>query len=123
MSGSDALLYFNGINGATGRYDLEPMPAAALSEVAQGIAPRQPDDKAHLDELKRRYQRDTEAHFAPKEGVNPKNLAETGWGVIFAFGADPAVYEALSPLLKLRKHQAGDKYKVHGTAGLPWRDG
>jgi len=113
MSGSDALLYFNGINGATGRYDLEPMPAAALSQVAQGIAPRQPDDKAHLDELKRRYQRDTEAHYAPKEGVNPKNLAETGWGVIFAFGADPAVYEALSPLLKLRQQQAGDRYKEY----------
>ncbi len=113
MSGSDALLYFNGINGATGRYDLEPMPAAALSQIAQGIAPRQPDDKAHLDELKRRYQRDTEAHFAPKEGVNPKNLAETGWGVIFAFGAGPDVYEALSPLLKLRKQQAGDKYKEY----------
>jgi hypothetical protein len=111
MSGSDALLYFNGINGATGRYDLEPMAASALSQVAQGIAPRHPDDKAHLDELKRRFQRDTEAHFAPKEGVNPKNLAETGWGAIFAFGADPAIYEALSPLLKLRKQQAGDKYK------------
>jgi hypothetical protein len=113
MSGSDALLYFNGINGATGRYDLEPMAAAALSQAAQGIPPRQPDDKAHLDELRRRFQRDTEAHFAPKEGVNPKNLAETGWGVIFAFGADPAVYEALSPLLKMRKQQAGDKYKEY----------
>jgi hypothetical protein len=113
MSGSDALLYFNGINGATGRYDLGPMSADALSQIAQGVAPRQPDDKAHLDELKRRFQRDTEAHFAPKEGVNPKNLAETGWGVIFAFGADPAVYEALSPLLKLRKQQAGDKYKEY----------
>jgi len=111
MSGSDALLFFNGINGATGRYGLEPMPAAALSQAALGIAPRQPDDKAHLDELKRRFQRDTEAHFAPKEGVNPKNLSETGWGVIFAFGADPATYEALSPLLKLRKQQAGDRYK------------
>ena len=113
MSGTDALLYFNGINGATGRYNLEPMPAAALSQAALGIAPRQPDDKAHLDELKRRFQRDTEAHYAPKEGVNPKNLAETGWGAIFAFGADPAVHEALSPLLKLRKQRAGDKYKEY----------
>jgi hypothetical protein len=113
MSGSDALLFFNGINGATGRYDLEPMPASALAQAALGIAPRQPDDKAHLDELKRRFQRDTEAHFAPKEGVNPRNLVETGWGVIFAFGADPAVYEALSPLLKLRKQQAGDRYKEY----------
>jgi hypothetical protein len=113
MSGSDALLTFNGINGATGRYDIEPMTAAEFSEVALGTTRKRADEKAHVEELKRRRQRDTEAHFAVKEGVDPKNLAETGWGVIFAFGADEAIYEALSPLLKLRRQQAGDRYREY----------
>jgi hypothetical protein len=113
MSGSDALLSFNGINGATGRYDVEPMAAEAFSRIVLGTAPARPDEKAHLEELERRRLRDTEAHYAPKEGVDPKKLEETGWGVIFAFGGDAAVYEALSPLLKLRKQQAGDRYREY----------
>src|SRR5665213_2173945 len=110
MSGPEDLLVFNGINGSTGQYDIEPMLPEAFAQIALGNAPKKADDKAHLEELERRRQRDTEAHFAPKEGVDPKKLEETGWGVVFAFGADPAIREALSPLLNLRKQQAGDRY-------------
>jgi hypothetical protein len=113
MAGSDQLLTFNGINGATGRYDVEPMPVELFSKIALGTSPLSPEDKAHLEELEQRRQRDTEAHFAVKEGIDPKSLKETGWGVIFAFGADPAIYEAVSPLLKLRKSQAGDRYREY----------
>ncbi|MGH9600562.1 MAG: hypothetical protein ACRD27_11915 [Terracidiphilus sp.] len=113
MSDSGPLLVFNGINGATGRYDIEPMPAAEFAQIALGTAPHTPEEKSHLQELKRRLQRDTQADFAPKEGVDPKKLSETGWGAIFAFGFDPAIREALSPLLALRKQQAGDKYREY----------
>jgi len=113
MSGSDALLTFNGINGATGRYNVEPMSAESFSQVVLGTGSARPDERAHLEELERRRLRDTEAHYVPKEGVDPKKLEETGWGVIFAFGADPAVYDALSPLLKLRKQLAGERYREY----------
>jgi len=113
MPSTNALLTFNGINGATGRYDMEPMPADEFARMAVGGAPAKPDEKAHLQELERRRLRDSEAHYAPKEGIDPKKLEETGWGVIFAFGAAPAIYEALSPLLKLRKAQAGDRYREY----------
>jgi len=112
MAKPDALLVFNGVNGATGRYDIDPVPVSAFAQFALGN-PRASADKAHFQELRRRHQRDTQTHYAPKEGVDPKNLAESGWGVIFAFGADPAIYEALSPLLKLRKSQAGERYREY----------
>src|SRR5438105_2207840 len=90
----DALLYFNGVNGATGDYGLPPMTGGELFAFIRGEA--QPDN---LDELKFRYQQSTQQHFGVKEGVDPKQLAEAGWGVIFAHDADPAIKDALSELL------------------------
>jgi len=113
MSDPEALLTFNGINGSTGRYGMEPMTADALSRAIQGKPPASPEELAHLRDLERRRQADTLANYAPKEGVDPKKLEQTGWGVVFAFGADPAVYEALAPLLKHRKGQAGERYREY----------
>src|SRR5271170_8145517 len=98
MGGPNDLLTFNGINGATGEYDVAPVPVEVIAGVARG----EKFDKQHLAERQRRRRRDSEAQFAVKEGVDPRKLEETGWGVVFAFDADPAVYEALSPLLQLQ---------------------
>ncbi len=103
-------LYFNGINGATGDYGLPPMTGAELSKFITGESA--PDN---LSELKYRYQQQGEAHFGVKEGVDPKNLQEAGWGVVFAHDADPAVRAALQPLLELRKEQAGERFKVYAN--------
>lgn len=94
-------LFFNGINGGTGEYLLPPLTPEQVAKIAQG----EEFDPAHLDELqaKNRHVKGLEPQFAPIEGVDPKNLAETGWGVIFAHDADPAIKDALSPLLNLRK--------------------
>jgi hypothetical protein len=101
----DALLTFNGIDGSTGEYLQAPVPASQVARLARGEAL----DNAHLADLKNRRNREAEVHFGVIEGVDPKNLAETGWGVIFAEGADPAIQDALRPLLDLRRSQAEAK--------------
>lgn len=106
---SSDLLVFNGINGASGDYLLPPMTPEQIADIARGDR----QDEEHLKELKWRYQQSTQgaATFGPVEGVNPKNLAETGWGVIFAHDVDPAIREALAPLLQHRQRQAAQDYE------------
>ena len=88
----DDLLFFNGLDLSSGDYLIPPLPPADVSRLAQG----QRFDPQHLSELKWRHQEATEGHYGVKEGVDYKKLEETGWGVIFAYDADPAIREALS---------------------------
>lgn len=101
-------LFFNGIDGASGSYLLPPLTPGDIAAAAQG----EPPETETVKELKRWLQRSREATLGPKEGIDPKDLAATGWGVIFAHDADPAVRAALSELLELRKRQAG-AWKEH----------
>src|SRR3712207_4383814 len=94
-------LVFNGIDGATGRYLLPPMTPGQVAQIAQG----EKLEPQHLQELRWYHQRATELTLGPVEWVDPKHLHETGWGVIFAHNADPAIREALAPLLEHRREQ------------------
>jgi len=98
---ASAELVFNGIDGLSGDYLVPPMSAPGFTAVLQGDAPPE-----HAAELRRRKREDTTDVLAPKEGVDASNLSETGWGVVFAHGADPAIREALAPLLAHRQEQA-----------------
>ncbi|MEG3959656.1 hypothetical protein [Microcoleus sp. herbarium2] len=97
------LLFFNGINGSTGDYLLPPLTEEQVSRIAQGEE-FHPDDKEDID-----LKNGLGPGFVLIEGVDPKNLAETGWGVIFAYNADPAIREVLSELLEHRKNQVTQK--------------
>ncbi|MFQ5612790.1 MAG: hypothetical protein ACE5H9_11720 [Anaerolineae bacterium] len=105
----DERLYFNGINGSTGDYDLPPMTRAELAGLILGEAP--PDNAGELKAWYRNYlQYD---HRGLVAGLDPSRLDEAGWGVIFAQDLDPAAKEALQPLLDLRREQAGELYKEY----------
>lgn len=104
---SNDLLVFNGIDGDTGTYDLPPMAAADLLSIIRGEATPE-----NIRELRYRVQQANTGHLGVKEGVDPKNLAEAGWGVIFPnypagetakLREVAAIREALQPLLNLRQ--------------------
>ena len=106
---SDTLLAFNGVDGASGDYLLPPMAPQQLSGIVCGQTP----DPALVKELTWWHHRFSEPTFAPVEGVDPKDLAQTGWGVVFAHGADPAVRAALAELLDHRRAVAGARYREY----------
>jgi hypothetical protein len=101
------LLFFNGINGASGDYLLPPLSAEQVSKIAQG----EEFDPDNLEDIELKKRQIEEPDFAPIEGSRSQNLAETGWGVIFAYDADPAIPEALSELLDHRKKQASQQHE------------
>lgn len=110
----------NGLDGCTGGYLLPALPSSVIASVAQG----RPIDPETLEALRARHERDGRgATYGVKEGVDPLELAEAGWGVVFAHDADPAVAEALRPLLGHRRGQAGDRYREFtGLEGVRLRE-
>jgi hypothetical protein len=110
-----SLFYFNGIDGATGKYGIPPMTGEELSKyILEEVEPE------NLGELEFRKEMREQGTFGVKYGVNPAKLSETGWGIIFAHDADPAVKEALSELIQLRKEQAGDYFKIYEGPNAYW---
>lgn len=109
---SDQLLYFNGINGATGAYLLPPQTPEELTQrFIKGASPPE-----NLSELKARFRRKIQGSLGVKDGVDPTKLAEAGWGIIFAQNDrdhTPAILDALKELLDLRRGQAGDRYREY----------
>ena len=100
-------LIFNGINGASGGYLLPPLSARDISKLAQG----EKLDPTHLSELRQRWEQISQPHFGVRELVqgDATKLSRSGWGVIFAHDADPAIREALRPLLDRRRVQAAEE--------------
>lgn len=101
---TESEFYFNGINGETGNYLLESMTSKRLSEIIRGSK-----SDENLKELQWRNKRNKQKMLGPIEGVDPKDLAQAGWGVIFS--SDDlnveATKKALGPLLDHRREQAG----------------
>lgn len=104
----------NGVNGATGEYLFPQSSVKAIAAVAKTTAP----DKPHLDDLKARA-RTLRLSQAPAAWVDPSELANAGWGVIF-----PEIYQGdqlealksddgLGLLLKHRQKQAAQQVETY----------
>jgi hypothetical protein len=103
----DSVLHVNGINGSTGAPLVSGLTLGQVAQLARG-KPIETDEH-HASLLAKWWRRLTTRSYAPTEGIDPCDLAQAGWGVIFNHRADPAVREALAPLLALRQGQAGAK--------------
>lgn len=99
---ADEALFINGVDGSSGGYLLPSMTIREAAEAARGdtIDPR------HFHDLQYKAAKLGPMEMAPLKHLDPRELAEVGWGVIFAHGADPAIRDALGPLLDHRRAQA-----------------
>ena len=80
-------LFFNGVDATTGDYLVPPRTPAEILGFLQS-RPARPEARAMVP------------------GFDPCDPAESGWGVVFPEGGDPAVREALRPLLDHRRARA-----------------
>lgn len=107
-----AEVVFNGIDAVTGAY----ITQATVEQLADwALAAEERADGAALKDLLRRHQVNAEPQLRVEYGLDVGDLAQTGWGVIFA-QADPqaaAIREALGPLLAHRRQAAGDLYREY----------
>ena len=104
-------LALNGMNGATGGALFPGLTVDDIAQRARGFSL----EPAHRSEVC--FRRDAGARgYAVKEGVDPRELSQAGWGVIFA-QADgdraEAIREALGELLAHRRAQAGERYREY----------
>ncbi len=112
---NDEWLYFNGVNASRGEYAHEPLSAARLAQLIIGEQPspdRLEPDSEQRAALRERHLADVSGAFRVKEGVDPLDLAQTGWAIVFPALSDAApIREALSELLQWRRAQAGPRYR------------
>jgi hypothetical protein len=97
----DGWVHVNGVNGTSGDYLVPRLEPAIISALARG----EKLDPEERRELRARYEATTEG-FLGLVDADPADIAQAGWGVVFAHDADPAIREALRPLLEHRRRQA-----------------
>lgn len=105
---------YNGINATTGCY----LPSPSLDAIAEILCGAPPKD--HVEPLLSAKNNEADVHLALPFDVDDLKLEETGWGIVFAHGAPPEIFEALQELRVFREDQAGARYKVFRDEGSYW---
>lgn len=110
-------IWFNGLNGDTGDYLVDPLTPAELAV----RVPRHPEPQP--DELE--DETDAEDFFRkPILDIDrPWDLTQTGWGVIFAPGIDREVRLALDELLEHRRRDVGPEHPAYFRDDLDYQPG
>ena len=103
----NAKLLGNGVDAVSGGYLSQDVTAA---DIVNAALRREPDPALPDINLRRA---ESEAHLGIRHRLDANDLADAGWGVIFACNADPAIREVLSPLLELRREQANRKKSLY----------
>ena len=119
-------IILNGLDPLTGEYLIPPMSI----DDAAAIASASPAPHAAVGALGQAaalvHESLTTKMLGLPFGINPRNIAECGWGLVFHANEDPEVVKALAPLLALRAQQVGNPAKIkerlvyNGEDFAPW---
>lgn len=117
------LIYLNGVNGADGTYLVEPFSPDDLRRQSRRLSPDDLFGSAdHAQALHDRQDLGA-AHLDLAPYINPANLKQTGWGLVFPAALDDAgvdeLLERLSDLVRLRQEQAGERFKIYRGLTAP----
>lgn len=106
----DDLIHLNGLDADTGEPLLPAQDRASLLSVLseeRGLL-----SASERTKLKNLAQRAAQQSLGLPVGIQPQNVAQAGWGVIFPTNSDPAIAAALRPLLDHRQaHVAPKRYR------------
>src|SRR5216683_2514252 len=104
----DKKIYFNGISGVTGQYLLEPMDL----EQAAAMARNKDLDAFVINWLKSMWRSRSQPHLGLPFFVDPADVGQSGWGIVFHHDENEAVKKALQPLIDHRAKQLTDTNKL-----------
>ena len=112
-------VYVNGISGVTGDYLLPPLPVATAAALAKGEQ-SDPRITTWLHGLWRQLQRPS---LGLPLDVDPDDVAQAGWAVVFHADEAGPVRSALEPLVERRRRLLpADRFKVlEFRPGETWR--
>ena len=103
MSETDKL-YINGIDGVTGQYLVEPFVPAKVLDYLQEAPP-----DPWIRRFFRRILRVLRGQYLGlPDGIDPADVKQAGWAIVYHEDEDPAVREALAPLVEHRRQQIGN---------------
>jgi hypothetical protein len=111
-------IYANGVSGLTGEYLIPPIDAVDVAALA-----RRPSADPTATRWAATAGRDrAKDRLGLPYWIEPTDLRQAGWAIVFASGEDAAVKDALAPLIEHRAGQVGDLLHVlEYDPARPWR--
>ncbi len=105
--GTNEKLYINGIDGVTGEYLVPPLEYNQAAALIKGES----QDANLLRWLSSIWRIISQPNLGLPFDVDPTDVRQAGWAVVFHTEEDEAVKQALAPLIEHRKHQINNDTK------------
>jgi hypothetical protein len=115
---NDEVIYANGVNGLTGEYLVRPLGSRHLAKLAQEPS----EDPGVARQLKQAWEGISQATYGPPFYINPENVSEAGWAVVFSSDESDAVKDALTPLIDHRRAGGGQVKVLDYQPGEEWSE-
>ena len=97
-------IVLNGISGETGEYLVPPLQLDRVAALAKGEVP----DQGVVRWLARIWRKVSRPHLGLPIDVDPTDVAQAGWAVVFSTDEPQEVRDALGPLIEHRRALAGE---------------